>query len=411
MKRNKKIIVILIIILSVLINTGCWDRRDFEKFILIKGIAVDKAEDENRVKYTVQVIVPSPEAGGSKPAGIDTYTLSSTGYSLYDANRNLVKQTGKKPFYGHSEVIIFSEEIAKKGISPYLDYFIRDPEIRGRSSIVVAKGEAEDILKAKHGIETITSTGIKTMVDGVSISGTIVTVDLIHFLRQLFNDTTCAVASAIELRKKEGGAESQEQSKGGGNQQGEQQEEEILYAEGGFFFKGDKSQGVLTRKEARGLNWIIDPQEVRGPVLIHPPDESQERKIAIEITRTESKLRPKLVNGEFIMGVYIVTEGNIIEDMSRKYDITEPANTKQLNKRFATVVNNEIINALKRTQKVGADVFGFGESIYRKYPQEFMKIKKEWPEYYKKLKLDIDVRADIRREGMVKEGVGTHRSQ
>lgn len=405
MNKFKNISVLVIIILITFLLSGCWDRRDFEKFILIKGVAVDKAKEDDRVKYTVQIVVPSLGGGGTKQGDISTYTTSATGYSLYDANRNLVKEVGKKPFYGHSEVIIISEEIAKEGIGRYLDYFIRDPEIRGRSSLVISKGEAEEVLKTKHRVENVSATGIKTMVDGVSISGAIITVDLIHFLRQLFNDTTCAVATAIEVRKEESSSSNQGY---GEEKQGEEADNKKLYAEGGFFFKKDKAVGLFTRKEARGLNWIIHPEEIRGPILVKPTGESKERKIAIEILRVDNKLKPEYKDGKFRMGIFVETEGLIIEDMSRHYNITEVANIKQLNRRYATVVNNEIINTLKKTQPVGADVFGFGEAFYRKFPKEFLKIKKDWPEYYKNLPVDIDIRAAIRREGMIKEGVDFH---
>lgn len=409
MNKFKLIIVFLIIIIFTSVLTGCWDRRDFDRFTLVKGIAVDKAKEEDRVKLSVQLITPTI-AGQNNQQGQSTQqttsVVSSTGFSLFEANRNLIKQTGKKAFYGHNEIIIFGEEIAREGIAPYLDYFIREPRIRGRNMILIAKGEAEKILKAPHVTDAVSATGIKAMVNGISVTGQMVSMDLMTFLRRLFNDNTELIASAIELRKDGPGSE---QNNMGGNSKNQKEKSDLLFAEGGALFKGDKLVDWLNRKEARGTNWVIKGGEIRGPVLVYPPGEPKKNKIAIQVNRHSTQIKPFRESEKFKIKIKVETEGVIVESMARKYDITTDEHLQVLNKRFAQVVKNEINSALNKARKYGSDIFGFGEIIYRKYPEEFMKIKDRWSEEFKKLPVTIEVKADIRRIGAFNEGTGVQR--
>ncbi|WP_245526719.1 Ger(x)C family spore germination C-terminal domain-containing protein [Acetohalobium arabaticum] len=176
---------------------------------------------------------------------------------------------------------------------------------------------------------------------------------------------------------------------------------------GGAVFRDDKLVGWLTRKETRGLNWVLKPNEVVGGILIKAPNE--ETKITIETVQAKSQVEAQLEDNRFKIKLKIDVEGDIAEDLSRNYNITRAANIAQLNKRFAQVIKNEIINALKKIQKYKADIFGFGEKINEEYPQEFKKRVDNWDEIYAKLPVKIEVTANIRRPGLIEEGIGTYK--
>ncbi|ADL13052.1 Ger(x)C family spore germination protein [Acetohalobium arabaticum] len=401
---NLKKTVILLLILSLAITlSGCWSAREFDTLALVKGVGIDLAEKEDRIKFTIQMISPNPQQGGGQPGGgggqagqsSQFWTTSTTGYSIFEANRNLVKTIGRKPFYPHTEVYIIGEELARQGIKPYIDFFNRDPEIRRRAYIIIAKGEAEDILKAPHGVETVPILAVKQIIDGQSISGSIYSTNLREFTVSALSNTTDPVTAAVELRP------------GGPEEEGEENKDNLIYINGAAMFKGDKLVDWLTRKETRGLNWVQKPSEIIGPVLIKAPDE--DKRIGIEVLKATSSVEPELEDGEFKMKVEITVEGNISEAQIRKYDITKVGNITHLDQRFAQVIKNEIINGLQKSQQYQADIFGFGETIRNKYPQEFKEKQDNWDQIYSKLPVTIEVKSNIRRPGMVKEGIGTYK--
>ncbi|MGO1528966.1 Ger(x)C family spore germination protein, partial [Senegalia sp. (in: firmicutes)] len=58
---KKKIILLLIIIISINLITGCWDKRELSELSIASAIGIDRVEDEYLV--SVQIINPSEVTG------------------------------------------------------------------------------------------------------------------------------------------------------------------------------------------------------------------------------------------------------------------------------------------------------------------------------------------------------------
>ncbi len=122
----------------------------------------------------------------------------------------------------------------------------------------------------------------------------------------------------------------------------------------------------------------------------------------MEIVKSRSKIEPELVDkNEFKIIINVESRGLVIEDFARNYRILDEANINKLNKRFAQVVNNEILNTLDKSRQYNADVFGLARAIYNKYPGEFEEIKDRWDNIYQNIPVEINVEAKIRRTGML----------
>ncbi len=402
--KKRKLILALFLCLLLLPFGGCWDAREFDKLTFIKGIAIDPAEEKDRIKFSVQIVKPGGGSQGQTPGEIASELISSTGYTVYEANRNLIKQIGRSPFYGHNEVVIINEKLARQGINPFLDIFLRNKEIRGRVVVAISKGDASNILNKTHYLDNITASGIKIMLNGVSASGTIVASEIIPLETNLLNKYRDPVTSAIEL--KPGGPPSEEESSSDSSSSSKEGQsgdgKNLIYASGGALFKGDKLVDFLTRKEARGYNWIFMPDNIRGPVVINTGENELTRRISIEIYRVNSDINPHYDGSNFSVDIDVKTEGFIIEELEQDLTLTQDEQIENLNKKFAQVVNNEIYNALKKGRQHKADILGIADSIHQKYPEEFKKIEDDWDKIYQDIPVNINVKAQIRRTGMLK---------
>jgi spore germination protein KC len=56
--------------------------------------------------------------------------------------------------------------------------------------------------------------------------------------------------------------------------------------------------------------------------------------------------------------------------------------------------------ALTQAQKMNADIFGFADAFYRKYPKEWNRAKDRWDEIFPKVKVQVDRKAKITRPGL-----------
>ncbi len=149
----KRIFLVLLSFLCLLPLSGCYDYREINDTAMVAGIAVDKGTAE---KYTISVEIVQPAESESTSA--KGTVLSESGNSAEDCLKRLVNAATKELQFSHCKLIVFSDEIAKNGISSFVDYFIRDSEYRPDLFLaVVGRGMASDMLKVGEKEERIAS--------------------------------------------------------------------------------------------------------------------------------------------------------------------------------------------------------------------------------------------------------------
>ncbi|NLN41382.1 MAG: Ger(x)C family spore germination protein, partial [Clostridiales bacterium] len=130
MKKAKPVIVLLLIIVCMLLFTGCWDRKDIENRGYVLGIAVDsytpknsqtKGDEEKKEEFeetktaieepiyemTVQlpIIKRSPSLSASGAGSSDgqpkTWQITQTGNDFISMEREMESRTSLTLYYEH----------------------------------------------------------------------------------------------------------------------------------------------------------------------------------------------------------------------------------------------------------------------------------------------------------------------
>lgn len=78
---------------------------------------------------------------------------SAVGADIADAVSKIQEKMPRKIFWGHTEIIIFGESVARKGIRDDVDYLMRAPQPRERAFVYVCKGNAREILELNTKLE------------------------------------------------------------------------------------------------------------------------------------------------------------------------------------------------------------------------------------------------------------------
>lgn len=115
----KKLFLLLLVLSNCILFTSCEWRKEIEDITFIKVIGIDQG-----INNTIQLTVTSkfvPDENSAEETGA---YVTVTGETIFDAVRNLNKLSTKRPFWGHTEYIIFGENLAKDGIMKYLDFFL-----------------------------------------------------------------------------------------------------------------------------------------------------------------------------------------------------------------------------------------------------------------------------------------------
>src|SRR5699024_7954334 len=109
----KKCIVTLLIL--TLLLSGCWDRRELNELGITMALGIDKIENEYVV--SAQVVVPS-EVSMKASTGRSAVTLyKASGDTIYEAFRRMTKNSPRKIYPGHLQILVLSEDLAKEGIA------------------------------------------------------------------------------------------------------------------------------------------------------------------------------------------------------------------------------------------------------------------------------------------------------
>ncbi len=176
---------------------------------------------------------------------------------------------------------------------------------------------------------------------------------------------------------------------------------EKQYVSGMAVFKKDKMIGEMNNMEARGVLWAIGEVK-KGIIVISDP--ANNNKVSLEITRASSNIIPEMKDGTISMKIIIKEEGNL-GDQSDSEDLATPKIIEALEKEKDLVIKNEVMLALKKSQSLGADVFGFGEAIHQKYPKQWKDLKGNWERKFKEISVDVVVEAKLRKTGRISKPI------
>jgi len=404
---RRSIVLAGLVLTLLLLGTSCWNAVELDRRALVMGVGIDKAKEEGKIALTVQIVKPGqlPTPRRAPGPGPPVWVVTSTGYTVFDAVRNFVLQSGRKLFWAHMVVIVISEEVAREGLAPVLDFFDRDAEPRRLSKVIIAKGiAAKEIMKGQHELETIPAAAIRDLVEGFTSVSTAVSVNLNEFLKRMSAGGVEPVAARIEVVAAEEREKAEEKALQSGDDGGMAEDPRLkapprFRVTGAAVFKGDRLAGWLNRPETRGYLWT-QGKVVSGIVVLKCPQNEKET-IGIELIRSEGEIKPRVQEGRVVAEVKVKAEAHV-GDVLCPLDLTKPETLRLLEKRMNTVIENEVRAAFRKAQEgLRADIFGVGAALHRSSPGQWKKLKDRWDEVFPEVQVEIKADAKIRRVNLV----------
>ena len=121
-----------------------------DELAYVIGLGFDTSEN-GKLKLSLQISLPSSyssNGGGSSSSSENTTVITSVDCNSIDSGVNLANTyVGKTLNLPYCKAVIFSEELAQKGIISYVSTLINDIEVRPYCKILVSKCNASDFLK------------------------------------------------------------------------------------------------------------------------------------------------------------------------------------------------------------------------------------------------------------------------
>jgi spore germination protein KC len=383
----KAIRMALILVMIMMLLTGCWNRVEVNDIAIVTAIGLDLTEDE-RVRLSLQVANPAKlgptggSAGGSN--GNSTFVISETGVTVSEAYRQLQGKLPRRIFFSQSRVLLIGENLAKKGVSSIIDFHTRYHEPRINSFIMFTKGEASELINSMPNLESVSAEETKELAK-LSVGVTIYVMD---FLNMLLTDGIEPFGPQFTLTSLD--VNNKNKSK------------EVQAKRGTAVFKKDKLVGWMNEVETRGILWLRNEMET-GVITINIPKEKGGGNVSFDIIRTETQSVPKLKHGEIKVTVNVTAEVSVMENDSN-IKLDDPKIIEDLQKNIENEVRDRIQLVIdKAQQEYQSDIFGFGQAVYKKYPKEWnTNYKKNWEQEFSQLEVAINPNVFVRRIGLIK---------
>jgi len=377
----KKLCLLTMMTLVSLSLTGCWDRTDIERYAFILGIGIDKGEKDGIV-VTYQIALPQGimAAGQGGGGGESTVEIKVDAVNKKNADQKLLSKTNQIPNYSHLQVIVFGEKLSKEGIREHLDFFLREPEMRHLTKVLISRGDSEKVFKVKPKNGDSTSQYISEMLEQTQRFSLSVPkyVDLGMLQRKLAHPSDLLLSKVSKI-------------------------DDMLSVEGGAVVKEDKFIGWIDSKQAIGYKLLKD--NVNWGVIDISIGADKKDRVSFQIIGSQTKVQPMLKPKEkkFIFSVKLTIEGDVVEvgqDMFKAFDANF---VKNVEKQAENEVENLCLGVFEKLQKsFKADALGLCEVVANHYPTFWDKHKHEWKEYFLRSELKLNVDVSVRRIGLIK---------
>lgn len=428
--------IITIVLMMVLLLSGCYDKTEPNDIAFVTAVGIDKSkQNKENFNITFQIAKPTQISGGASQEGgkggeiIQNITVEApTVYAGIETANFIIS---KMLSLTHIKLFVFSEEIAKEGIADLTETMTRSEEIRPNVYLAVAKESAKEYLEAvKPSAEINPAKYYQAKFDKDIIGQITKSTNNKFYFYQKTSEKNAVLPLASKIKPKQQES-SQEQSQSSGDGQSgsqsvpqaskenelqkkapvnntpfeykiknyvagqlaisEENESELM---GMALFKGDKMVGEMGSTENLIYNILTDEFEY-GYVTFS--SDKTKTPITIMLRRIHSTKR-KYNKSDNSLKMKLFLEGEFI---SLPADYITEKDTKSFEEEIQTAFTESFYNFIYRLQnEFNTDILGAGSVAKKEFltHKEFESFK--WEDKFPETQFNFDVDFKIIRTGL-----------
>lgn len=369
--RLKKALLILLIIVFSLSCCGCWNYREINNISIVAGFAIDKNTVTNKYIVTAEIVNPQT----SKEAMANSSAIySSEGVTIFDAVRQLITVIGQRLFWSDAKVMIISEDVARDGVEPVIDWVNRDSEPRSDIFILIAReNSAAEILSTKVANNKITSFYLNDMMKSYDIHYKFPHSTLWEFLNDFVSEGKTNSAATVTVKSNDSN--------------------KTLTILGSAIFKKDKYIGWLNENETNSF-LMINGKMKKGLIVLKNIENSGVN-LTLEIMDNTENINTKFENGKLTMVIDIIPEVTI-DEITGQLNYMDEKQLEKIKMEADWKVQSQIENIIMKMQKeYQCDIFGFGKIIERQNPKAWKLLKNDRQTVFCNLRCIVNVDVKI----------------
>jgi spore germination protein KC len=381
MKRGAKLCYILLLL--ILIMTGCWNHREPDKLAFVTGNGLDITKD-GKLEASALVVTPSGIGGGQISAGQGEdsfHVISATGSNVSDALVNIQSKISRALFSGHRDVFLVGQRLAENGIGETIDPFLRYTQSDLRSLIYVVKnGRPKDVFSTKPFFDPFITTTLFDEQVAIGLKPYLAREFVVDVLSEGLQPLLPVVSKSSS--------------------------KQYSYTGSAILNKEDKVKlvGYLNKKDTSYVRWITDRLSYLTLTSFVPKEGGN---VSLQLESIGRRIRVKQVDDQIRINIHLTGKGTIIENNTR----LDPSMQKDL-QRIETVLSQNtqknIKQLIKKVQKeYKLDIFGFGAKVHQRYPKQWKSIKGNWDETFSNLEITVKVDLQCNDPGQTNSSLKT----
>ena len=154
----------LVLLISVLLLSGCMTHSSVEENAIIQMVGYDKGENK-RIRGTVSI----PQYGNSeKNSSATEIYLTASADGVKEVEKEIQKQSSKPISIGKLAVTLYSKELAEGGISDVIDILSRDSRISRNMFLGIVEGDTKDLVEGGYTQDETTSKHVQGLIENNS---------------------------------------------------------------------------------------------------------------------------------------------------------------------------------------------------------------------------------------------------
>ncbi|HOK70700.1 MAG TPA: Ger(x)C family spore germination protein [Bacillota bacterium] len=407
---------VLCVVILVFALGGCWDARDIDHIGFIMGMGVDESDD-GKIVVWVQMALPSsgPEGAANTPAWLG----SAAGNTMMDAMSALRMKSAKTLFRGHVKVLVIGEKIARKGLTPILDYLARDSQFRYNSWVLVTSDPVGKIFEVEADQENMASSYINLMMRHATLSSVAPQSRFRDLLSTAAEPGDQPVLARVSLVKSEPEEEEGEQdeaqqgvwgqrtgNEGGKGKKGDVETKSDIEISGSAALHGDLVVGWLDPVQTAMV--LMARNRLKEYSFLHmvPGTEGDTVGVKVLHSRATIELPPRhKMTRTGLRGAEVrirVTGCVYIEEVMSEEQFVSIEADRNLSRGVSDQIEAEMESLIEIAQnRLGTDIFGIGEAVRRRISSDVWEeeIAPIWRDIFKEIKIIPEVSLKVERQG------------
>ncbi len=375
----KRVLVLVLTIVMILPLCGCWNYRGLDQMDIVVGIAIDFDKEADKYNMTFEVVDLTED---SKDRNIKGKLVEAEGKTLFDAVRNAKRLEADRLFFGSSYIVIVSQEVARDiGLSPVLEWFLRDGECRETMFVTISQeNTAKAILENRDETSVILSVIIQDIIkEDSQVTASSMDLRLYEVFSMLQSQRDSVMLSALR-----------------NVQEGDKKSCQL---DGIAVCKGDRLVGFISPEESKYALFVED--KLKGGILTLSMAGMQTDDISLEVFGNHTKRSFTYEQGKVKILIETDTEVSIAENQSR-LDTQDEQLIKSIEDAAAQMIEKNIAALIAKLQnEFHADTFGFGEMIYKRDLPLWKQLEGSWDQMFPTVEVEVSSRVQVKYSGFL----------